>query len=436
MSKTELFNKDKVNTFQNKPQTQQLGIYIHIPFCVKKCNYCDFLSAPATDDIISRYIKALLSEIRAYKGRTAAYTVSTVFIGGGTPSILKGEDIAIIMEKLGRVFDIDYKNLEATIELNPGTVTGEKLAVYRKAGINRLSFGLQSADNDELKLLGRIHTYEQFSDNFYLARELGFNNINIDLMSALPKQTLKSWEESLKKTADLQPEHISAYSLIIEEGTPFYEMYNKSGPLYKLLPDEETDRSIYHLTREFLSSRGYNRYEISNYAKAGFESRHNSSYWTGVQYLGLGLGAAGLINNVRFNNINDLMTYLLKCEEKTATAEHKKDTDSDNMCREDMLTDKMPLADLIGIRRDKSELTVRQRMEEFMFLGLRMQKGISSKVFSEKFGCDINSVYGDIISKHIKNELLAVNGEHIYLTEYGIDVSNYVLSDFIFDSEI
>lgn len=432
--KMELLNKEIVTSATEIKQTHQLGIYIHIPFCIKKCNYCDFLSAPASDDIINRYIKALNTQIKSYKDKTGAYTVSTIFIGGGTPSILNGEDIIKIMEELDRIFVVNHKGLEATIELNPGTVTKEKLAAYRKAGINRLSFGLQSADNNELKLLGRIHTYEEFLLNFYTARELGFKNINVDLMSALPKQTVKSWEDSLTKIADLQPEHISAYSLIIEEGTPFYELYNENGPLHHLLPDEETDRSIYHLTKDFLTGRGYNRYEISNYARAGFESRHNISYWTGIQYLGLGLGAASLVNEVRFNNTSNLMTYITKCEEFSAATKHKVNVDN-NMQPKNTPTDKIPLADLIGIRRDITRLYQKQRMEEFMFLGLRMQKGISTKDFYDKFGCDINSVYGDIINKHAKNGLLAMNGDRIYLTEYGIDVSNYVLSDFIFDSE-
>lgn len=424
--------KNTGNTKENNgsypKHIHDLGIYIHIPFCVRKCNYCDFLSAPASADIINDYVKALLIEIGACSGKTDDYTVPTIFIGGGTPSVLDGEDIIRIMEQVHKVFKVDSDRLEATIELNPGTVTRQKLTAYRKAGINRLSFGLQSVDNNELKLLGRIHSYEQFLDNYNAAREAGFGNINIDLMSGLPHQTLNSWEKSLKKTAALQPEHISAYSLIIEENTPFYELYSKNGSACCELPDEETDRAMYHLTRRFLSANGYNRYEISNYAKAGYESRHNSSYWTGAEYLGFGLGASSLLAEVRFSNLTDLKSYIAKC------LEYEAGLTSCEIKKESLLTENPLLSDLIGLRQNQTRLSRDEKMEEFMFLGLRMQKGISKTEFKKRFNCDINSVYGDIILKHEKNGLLAADEDRIFLTEYGIDISNYVLSDFILDS--
>jgi oxygen-independent coproporphyrinogen-3 oxidase len=424
-------NQSKINikssNIINNNKLRDLGIYIHIPFCVKKCNYCDFLSAPATGSIINEYMKALITEIGVFSRETNDYTVPTIFIGGGTPSIVEASDIIRIMEQVGRVFHVDYGRLEATIEVNPGTVTREKLQNYRKAGINRLSFGLQSTDNMELKQLGRIHTYEKFIENYNTARELGYNNINIDLMSALPGQTLDSWEQTLIKTVTLQPEHISAYSLIIEEGTPFYDLYNETGPAFNELPDEDTDRSMYHLTKQFLGGSGYYRYEISNYAKPGYESRHNSSYWTGTEYLGFGLGASSLIEGVRFNNLRDLREYISKSNELEA------DIASYNIGKNKMIYKNKLLSDPSGLRENYTELSLRQRMEEFMFLGLRMQVGISKSEFLKRFNTDINSVYGDIILKHNKSGLLSVSGDRIYLTEYGTDVSNYVLSDYILD---
>jgi len=425
-------DKDKINKKADRllscKRRQQLGIYIHIPFCVKKCNYCDFLSAPANDEIINDYINSLLTEIKSTAGRTDEYIVKTVFIGGGTPSVLEGAAIIKIMEQLGRVFKIDYEKLEASIEVNPGTVTHNKLKDYLRAGINRLSFGLQSANDNELKLLGRVHSFGQFLDNYDAARSLGYENINIDLMSALPNQSLASWEDSLKKVVLLEPEHISAYSLIIEEGTPFYQLYNENGPAFKLLPDEETERSMYHLTRSFLANHGYQRYEISNFAKPGYECRHNSFYWTGVEYLGFGLGASSLIKDVRFNNTEILKEYINKCSEyeKGKNFGYKRGACSG--------TDKAQsglLADPIGLRKNISPLSLKDKMEEFAFLGLRMQKGISRKEFLKRFGTKIETLYGDVIDKHIKNGLLAADGDRIYLTEYGIDVSNYVLADFI-----
>lgn len=415
-------------------EKQGLGVYIHIPFCVKKCNYCDFLSAPANVDIINNYINSLLTEIKATEGRTDDYIVKTVFIGGGTPSVLDGATIVKIMEQLDKAFKIDYESLEASIEANPGTVTHNKLKDYLRAGINRLSLGLQSANDDELKLLGRVHSFRQFLDNYDEARSLGFENINVDLMSALPNQTLASWEDSLKKVVSLEPEHISAYSLIIEEGTPFYQLYKENGPAVNQLPDEETERSMYHLTRSFLESHGYHRYEISNYARPGYECRHNSFYWTGVEYIGFGLGASSLIKDLRFNNIEALKDYISKC------LEYEKGKCSGNekgICsgadETDIGTHSGLLADPIGLRSNISPLSMKDKMEEFAFLGLRMQKGISRKEFMERFGKEIEDVYADVLDKHIKNGLLAADGDRIFLTEKGIDISNYVLSDFLLD---
>lgn len=410
---------------------RQLGIYIHIPFCVKKCDYCDFLSAPSDEETKQKYIEALITQIRSYAGRTKEYIVSTIFIGGGTPSCIKAVYIQQIMQALNEVFQIDTEQLEATIEVNPGTVTRQKLTAYKAAGINRISFGLQSTEDKELKLLGRIHDFNQFKDNYFAAREAGFTNINVDLMSALPGQTITSWESTLRRVIELKPEHISAYSLIIEEGTPFFLRYKEGTVGESLLPGEEADRLMYHITKEILKENDYHRYEISNYAKKGYECRHNSSYWTGIEYLGLGLGASSYVldNSLykRFRIIDDLRQYRTQCEKYQfeMRSEQKAKPSKENVSIEDLSKD------VLGLQREEEVLTVKQRMEEFMFLGLRLSKGISKKNFFQRFHVGIDEIYKDILEKATLDKLLIIEGDRIKLTEYGVDVSNTVLSEFL-----
>ena len=290
---------------------KDLRLYVHVPFCVKKCDYCDFLSGPSDEKGIEDYFNALYKEIRSYKSRTDEYVVSSIFIGGGTPSCVESKYISRTLMELKNVFSLAADiSPEITIEVNPGTIDKEKLIEYKNAGINRISFGLQSADDKELRFLGRIHSYSEFENNYLLARELGFDNINIDLISSLPGQSIKSWENTLLTVAKLNPEHISAYSLIIEEGTPFYDLYGPEGIYKDRLMSEEDDRIIYKMTKEILSSCGYNRYEISNYAKPGYICRHNMAYWEGESYLGIGLGSASYIDHTRFNNTGSLIEYL------------------------------------------------------------------------------------------------------------------------------
>ncbi len=403
----------------------ELGLYIHIPFCVRKCEYCDFLSAPGTDSIKREYVEALLTEIKSYYGRTSAYVVPTIFFGGGTPSCIPESDIASIMACLRNTFHIQEERLEATIEVNPGTITREKLISYQKAGINRISFGLQSTDNAELKRLGRIHCYEDFLQNYILAREVGYRNINVDLMSALPGQTVASWERTLRAVAELEPEHISAYSLIIEEGTGFYEQYKPGAPYEKELPDEETDRQIYYRTKEVLESYGYHRYEISNYAKADKECRHNNSYWVGTEYLGLGLGAASLLNGARFSNMHDVKQYINLIDEHRRNNIDQRKTESGG--QEFHTMDE----DILGIRRDKKQLTRDEQMEEFMFLGMRRCEGISKDAFFRRFDEKLEVIYGEVLTQLEQQKLIEKKGDQIRLTEYGIDVSNAVLSVFL-----
>ena len=371
-----------------------LELYVHIPFCVRKCQYCDFLSGPSDEETKDRYIEALLKEIRAAE-HTEDYEIVSVFIGGGTPSALKAEAIASIMRTLQEKFFF-CEDAEVTIEANPGTVDPEKLTIYRNVGINRLSLGLQSTDAEELKLLGRIHSYEEFLKSYEWAREAGFSNINIDLMFAIPGQTGEAWRQHLYQVAELNPEHISAYSLIIEEGTPFAEQNLD-------LPDEDTEYQMYEDTAEILERYGYRQYEISNYAKQGYMCRHNAGYWQRREYLGFGLGASSLYRELRFSNTRRMQEYL---------------TDSGK---------------LEQIRKEVTVLSRNEQIEEFMFLGLRMTEGISEKKIEENFNVRLMDIYGDILQKYEETGFM----EHIEtkwrLTRKGIHVSNHILADFLLD---
>ncbi|MCC8025114.1 MAG: radical SAM family heme chaperone HemW [Clostridium sp.] len=391
-------------------QKKPLELYVHIPFCASKCLYCDFLSFRALRSVHEEYIDQLIGEIHAQGACCHEYQVTTVFIGGGTPSVMDPFYIRDVMQALSENFDISG-DAEITIEVNPGTMLQNKLHIYRAAGINRVSIGLQSADNRELQYLGRIHTFEEFLKSFQCARMAGFSNINIDLMSGIPGQTLDSWRNTLKKVTMLKPEHISAYSLIVEEGTPYWNMYGENaggGGIYPSLPDEDTENRIYHLTRKFLADQGYGRYEISNYAKPGRECRHNMGYWTQVPYLGLGLGASSYVGGCRFANERDMAAYL--------------GLDFGDSSRE---------AALQALRGPVQQLTREAKMEEFMFLGLRMIKGVSEIDFVSMFGVKLDNVYGPVIERLITNGLLQRKGVWISLTQWGMDVSNFVLSEFL-----
>ena len=384
---------------------KELELYFHIPFCVKKCLYCDFLSAPAGEAEKKDYMEALLAETAgsavSYKDRQ----VASVFIGGGTPSAVPAEEIERLMESVAGHYRLKA-DAEVTVEVNPGTISGEGLRRYKRAGINRLSMGLQSARNDELARLGRIHTWEQFRELYGAAREAGFSNINVDIMSALPGQTLPQYRETLDAVLSLEepPEHISAYSLILEEGTPFFEMQQR-----KLLelPDEDTDRLMYQETKEVLSRKGYRRYEISNYAREGYACRHNCGYWQRKDYVGFGIGAASLLDNVRFRNGRELQEYV-----------------------------KNPM----GCREECHVLTLEEQMEEFMFLGLRMTDGVSRRAFEDLFGWEMDQVYGDVLCKNISRGLLEERGgrgipRRIALTDKGLDLSNYVMAQFLLEKK-
>ena len=381
-----------------------LGIYLHIPFCVRKCNYCDFLSAPAQEETGRRYVQCLTEEIRQFEA-AKEYEVKSVFFGGGTPSILEGKWIAALMEELEKIFSFS-EIPEITIECNPGTLTAEKLDHYRKSGINRLSLGLQSADENELKLLGRIHTWEDFYKNYQQARESGFENISVDLMSALPGQTVSSWKRTLEKVLALKPEHISAYSLIIEEGTPFYDWYGAEDEKRRrgladngrtVLPSEEEEREMYYDTKRFLTEAGYHRYEISNYAREGYESIHNSGYWLRREYVGFGLGASSQVKNLRCKNTERLEDYL------------KSDF----------------------FKKEVQILTRQEEIEETMYLGLRMMQGVNLQGFQKTFGVRVETLYKETLEKLERQGLLRIKDGCLRLTDSGIDVSNAVMAEFL-----
>lgn len=383
-----------------KTEKRPLSIYVHIPFCARKCLYCDFLSAPADEQTKEKYVRCLTEEIRQNSAAFGEYEVQTVFFGGGTPSVLPAENIGDILKEIRQDFALNPE-AEITIEVNPGSADLKKLRTYRDMGINRLSIGLQSAIDQELKALGRIHSAEDFFVTYNNAVKSGFNNINVDLMSAIPGQTIESYRETLKRVLSLNPppRHISAYSLIIEAGTPFYE---NTPPL----PDEDTDRELYKITNDILWKSGYHRYEISNYAMEGYECRHNKVYWKRGEYLGFGIGAASLIKNVRFSNIRDISEY-------------------------------METRDFSKVRTDRQELSVEEQMEEFMFLGLRLIRGILFREFEENFGKSVEEVYPGVIGKLNEQGLLTEicdeqgNRTGICLTQLGLDVSNRVMAEFL-----
>lgn len=385
-----------------KMKKRNLELYLHIPFCVKKCNYCDFFSASGTPKEQADYVSAMIQEIQSYQELSGEYEVQAIFLGGGTPSLLTPEQIEKIFTTIYHIFSVN-ENAEITMEMNPGTVDIEKLRAMKAAGVNRLSIGLQSAQNEELKMLGRIHTYEEFLETWKLTEQAGFKNRNIDLMSALPGQTMESYKDTLSKVLALEPEHISAYSLILEEGTVFYDWYEK-GKLDRgawKLPSEEEEYAMGELTIQRLAEAGMHRYEISNYAKSGKECRHNLGYWDRVEYLGIGAGSSSLIKGERFDHIRDRKAYI----EKIRNGE--------------------------SILIDREILSVESQMEEFMYLGLRKIEGVSRTDFQNYFGKNVDDVYGEILDKLEEEQLLEFSGDRIRLTHRGMDVSNCVLAEFL-----
>jgi len=376
---------------------ENLSLYIHIPFCVQKCLYCDFPSWGGCESEFESYTKSLCDEIKLSSSLYSHYSVDTIFIGGGTPTTLPPKLLGKITDSIFNNYNIN-NNAEFTCEANPGTVDAYKLGEMKAMEINRLSFGFQAWQNRLLKALGRIHDRDTFLRNLAEAKNAGFKNINCDLMFSLPNQTLDDWQETLEKVTSLDIQHISAYSLIVEDGTPFKKMYDE-GMLN--LPDEETDRKMYYLANEILKDKGFERYEISNYAKKGFESRHNITYWETRPYAGFGLGSHSYIDNERFNNTYDMKKYI------------------------------GAKGQIQLLREDKESLTEDMRVEEFMFMGLRMVKGIEKEEFRRRFKKDIESVYKKEINQLIADKLMFEKDGFLALTERGTDISNYVFEKFM-----
>lgn len=375
---------------------EQTGLYIHVPFCVRKCQYCDFLSFCAGEEEREQYVKSLCNEIsRATEHFPKNRQIDTIFIGGGTPSLLSIQQMEQIMGVVQRTFVID-PHAEISMECNPGTTTQERLLAYRQMGLNRLSFGVQSLQSRELSLLGRIHTRQEAIASYEMARRAGFENINIDLMSGIPEQTLESYEATLREVCQMAPEHISAYSLIVEEGTPFYELYSEEPPV-----SEDIDRRMYERTKELLSTYGYDRYEISNYAKKGYESKHNVKYWSGVDYIGVGLGASSKIANIRYKNESDMKTYTSKIQRG------------------------FPVYEIEEVLSREDEIA------EFFILGLRKTQGVSLQEFANKFASNVEEIYGKSLVELKELGFIEQEKEMLRLTEQGIDVSNQVLAYFL-----
>ena len=387
-----------------------VSLYLHFPFCERKCRYCDFLSGPAGEETREEYIDLLCREIELRAHETIAQSenaavVDTIFIGGGTPSLMAPAQSVRVMKAIRSFYQV-LPDAEISMEVNPGTVDPVKLRGFKAAGIGRLSIGVQSFDDSELRLLGRIHTAAEARETFLAAREAGFANINLDLMSALPGQNIETWSRTLEEAVSLGPEHISAYSLIIEEGTPLSSLLD-AGKLPDL-PSEEEDRRMYHFTKQYLASKGYRRYEISNYAGEGYECRHNCGYWTGHEYLGMGLGASSYLGGERFKNPDQMDAY------RSAVMSINGFNSAETM------------------RRERQTLTQKDRMEEFMFLGLRMTDGVSEKEFEMRFGVKLEEVFGSVLQRHLdQNVICRTPGHRISLTEYGMDVANFVMADYL-----
>lgn len=374
-----------------------LGLYLHVPFCIKKCNYCDFNSYSINGEDKDKYLESIVKEMNLYRSDFKDKVFTSVFIGGGTPTILKEDELEYLFNNIYSNFNI-HSDAEISIEANPGTLTKSKLKTLYNIGVNRLSIGLQAYQQSHLDKLGRIHTFEEFAKNYEDAKNIGFNNINIDLMYALPNQTIDDWKETLQKVVMLNPTHISAYSLIIEEGTKFYELYERK----ELNPtDEELDIKMYRYSIKYLKEYGYNQYEISNYSKKGYECNHNIIYWKCEEYLGLGPGASGYIDGVRYSNVEALNEYFGHI-----------DSENKPIC-------------------DKNILEVKDKIEEKIFMGLRMNEGIYFNDFAKEFNINFKEKYKGIMEKLRNNNLIDYDDKIMYLTQKGIEVSNSVFIEFL-----
>ena len=380
-------------------EKQRLGIYIHIPFCKSKCAYCDFCSHPPRERAeVSRYLNALMLNMQDFEAAAREYSVDTVYIGGGTPTLLERKQLRELMNCVFENFSVE-KNAEITIEANPGTVDKRGLRTLRRAGINRLSLGLQSASDRELRALGRVHTRADFEESFRAARAAGFKNINVDLMYGIPYQTKESFAETLRFVSALSPEHISAYGLKIEEGTRFWQERERLP-----LPGEEAEYAMYRAADSALRAAGYGHYEISNFARPGFASRHNMRYWTGQPYLGFGVSAHSYFKNQRYAYVSDMEAYMREMETPRGIA---------------------------GILAECSDIDVFTQETEYVMLRLRLFSGVDFADYRAAFGRDFMAKYGKKLEKYKSGGFLLLDGKHCAFTPKGMYVSNSILSEIL-----
>lgn len=380
--------------------TNKLGIYLHIPFCVRKCRYCDFLSFSCSDSkVLSEYAQALMKEIEIKSQNWPYREVDSIYIGGGTPSLLSEWDMGKILDCLRENFNV-IKDAEITVEANPATLSDDKLERYLRKGVNRLSIGVQSFDNNILGILGRIHNKNDAFYSFQRAKKAGFENINLDLMFGIPGQTMKMWKDTVRQCIFLRPTHISLYSLQIEEGTEMYRMIYEKGQLEPL--PEATDREMYHAALKMMKTAGYEHYEISNGALPGYISRHNMKYWSYGEYLGLGAGASSFVDGSRFKNCDKMYDYINAIKSNVAPID----------------------------AGSVENYTTREEMGIFVFTGLRKAEGISLLDFKKVFREDFFSVYDRSLLKRYKG-LLILDEDRLYLSERGMDISNSIMTEFV-----
>lgn len=385
---------------------KEIGIYVHIPFCIRKCYYCDFVSFTNQEENIEKYIEAVIKEIESYE--LEEYNVTTIYIGGGTPSSIESRYIEKILHKIKEKIinnETKFNDIEITIEINPGTIDRKKLQDYEKMGINRLSIGLQSTNNEILKNIGRIHTYEEFLEGYILARSIGFDNINVDLMIGLPNQTIEKIKDSVEKVINLEPEHISVYSLIVEEGTKIENLLNMNKIT---LPEEELERNMYWYVKNKLELNGYIHYEISNFAKENKQSKHNVNCWEQKEYIGIGTAAYSYLNNIRYGNTSNIQKYI-----ETQDFKSKKELEKN----------KIRIIDEVQTLEDKKK--------EYMLLSLRKIEGVSIKKFKEKYVENPIFLYRKQLEKLVNENLLTIDGDNIKLTNKGLDLANLVWEEFV-----
>ena len=415
-------------------ENKELGIYIHIPFCQHKCDYCDFISFSNKQNMVKSYVEAVKKEINTYfqnKDFLDSYNITTIYIGGGTPSFIDSPYIAEIMNLLETKLtrnQTKFEDMEITIEVNPGTVNQKKLEDYKKAKINRLSIGLQSTNNSILKEIGRIHSFEQFLETYRLANQVGFDNINVDLMIGLPNQRIEDVKESLNEMINLKPApmHISVYSLIVEEGTVIAQKI-ENHQLEEM--DEDLERNMYWYVKDTLELNGYKHYEISNFAKEGKESKHNMNCWLQKEYIGIGVSAHSYINGIRYANCETIEEYIDNMEVKNSELIGKILSLVQRIDIEKVVEEQ--INEIEKIYEIEEVQNIDDKKKEYMLLGLRKIEGVQISKFKEKFVDNPIFLFRKELEKLVNDGLISIDGDYIKLTNKGLDLANIVWEEFI-----